>query len=119
VAKDFGSPGFGSGYAAAEPSICTLADTVLTGRGQRPRYLGPNGKYFVTLYEGTVHTYLRDNRQCLYTDRVGRLWDAATGKQVAVLRGHKSRVPAAAFSPDGGRLVTASADGTARVWSAR
>ena len=45
VAKDFGSLGFGSGYASAETSICTLADTVLTGRGQRSRYLGPNGKY--------------------------------------------------------------------------
>ena len=45
VAKDFGSLGFGSGYAAAETSICTLADTVLTGRGQRSRYLGPNGRY--------------------------------------------------------------------------
>ncbi len=45
VAKDFGSLGFGSGYAAAETSICTLADTVLTGRGQRSRYLGPNAKY--------------------------------------------------------------------------
>jgi acyl-homoserine-lactone acylase len=37
VAKDFGSLGFGSGYAAAGSSICTLADTVLTGRGQRSR----------------------------------------------------------------------------------
>ena len=45
VAKDFGSLGFGSGYAAAQTSICTLADTVLTARGQRSRYLGPNGKY--------------------------------------------------------------------------
>ena len=45
VAKDFGSLGFGSGYASAQTSICTLADTVLTARGQRSRYLGPNGKY--------------------------------------------------------------------------
>ncbi len=44
-AKDFGSLGFGSGYAAAGTSICTLADTVLTARGQRSRYLGPTGKY--------------------------------------------------------------------------
>jgi acyl-homoserine-lactone acylase len=44
-AKDFGSLGFGSGYAAAGTSICTLADTVLTGRGQRSRYLGANGRY--------------------------------------------------------------------------
>lgn len=45
VAKDFGSLGFGSGYASAGTSICTLADTVLTGRGQRSRYLGATGKY--------------------------------------------------------------------------
>ncbi len=45
VAKDFGSLGFGAGYAAAGTSICTLADTVLTARGQRSRYLGPDGKY--------------------------------------------------------------------------
>jgi acyl-homoserine-lactone acylase len=45
VAKDFGSLGFGSGYASARTSICTLADTVLTARGQRSRYLGATGTY--------------------------------------------------------------------------
>ena len=30
------------GYATAETSICTLADTLLTGRGERSRYLGPD-----------------------------------------------------------------------------
>ncbi len=45
VAGDWGSLGFGSGYAAADSSICTLADTVLTARGQRSRWLGPNGRY--------------------------------------------------------------------------
>lgn len=40
VAKDFGSLGFGAGYAAAGTSMCTLADTVLTARGQRSRHLG-------------------------------------------------------------------------------
>src|SRR3954468_4637129 len=45
TASDFGSLGFGSGYAAAGTSICTLADTVLTARGQRSRYLGPSGTY--------------------------------------------------------------------------
>ncbi len=44
-AKDYGSLGFGSGYATAGTSICTLADTVLTGRGQRSRYLGAEGTY--------------------------------------------------------------------------
>jgi acyl-homoserine-lactone acylase len=45
VADDWGSLGFGSGYAAAETSICTLADTVLAARGQRSKYLGPDKKY--------------------------------------------------------------------------
>lgn len=45
VANDWGSLGFGSGYAAAETTICTLADTVLTARGQRSKYLGPTARY--------------------------------------------------------------------------
>lgn len=45
TASNFGSLGFGSGYAAAEASICTLADTLLTGRGQRSRYYGAAGRY--------------------------------------------------------------------------
>jgi acyl-homoserine-lactone acylase len=45
VAKDFGSLGFGSGYAAIQTSGCTLADVLLTARGQRSRYLGPGGHY--------------------------------------------------------------------------
>ncbi len=45
TAKDFGSLGYGSGYAAAEASICNLADTVVTARGQRSRWFGPNKRY--------------------------------------------------------------------------
>jgi len=33
-----------------------------------------------------------------------------------VLRGHQDSVYSVAFSPDGQRLATASADGTARIW---
>ncbi|MDT0203972.1 penicillin acylase family protein [Nocardioides sp. AE5] len=40
VADDWGSLGFGSGYAAAGASTCTLADTLITGRGQRSLYFG-------------------------------------------------------------------------------
>ena len=41
-------------------------------------------------------------------DRTARLWDAASGAEIAVLSGHESYVSSAAFSPDGTRIVTAS-----------
>jgi WD domain, G-beta repeat len=51
-------------------------------------------------------------------DKSARIWDAATGRQLAVLSGHDQAVRTAAFSPDGRRIVTASADQTARIWDA-
>jgi WD40 repeat protein len=51
-------------------------------------------------------------------DNTARVWDAATGKAIAVLSGHESWVDSAAFGPDGSRIVTASRDNTARVWDA-
>jgi eukaryotic-like serine/threonine-protein kinase len=42
----------------------------------------------------------------------------AADMQLAVLSGHQDRVTHAAYSPDGARIVTASADRTARIWDA-
>ncbi len=44
--------------------------------------------------------------------------DAATGALAAVLE-HEASLEGVAYSPDGSRLVTASADKTAKVWDAR
>ena len=49
-------------------------------------------------------------------DKTARLWDASTGKELAVLKGHESDVMSVAFSPDGTRLATGSDDNTARLW---
>jgi WD40 repeat protein len=52
-------------------------------------------------------------------DSTARVFDAVTGRQIAVLRGHERGVHAAAFSPDGARVITAPLDDeTARVWDA-
>jgi WD40 repeat protein/class 3 adenylate cyclase len=48
-------------------------------------------------------------------DYMPRLWDAATGAEVALLRGHQGDVYRAAFSPDGRLLVTAG-DAQAFLW---
>ena len=52
------------------------------------------------------------------TDDTARLWSAATGRQLHVLR-QKGHVLALIFSPDGTSLVSSSADGSAAVWDVR
>lgn len=63
-------------------------------------------------------------------DNTARIWDGKTGTLINVLGrpgvlsrllrrptgGHTARVQSAAFSPDGKRIVTASWDGTAKIW---
>ena len=45
------------------------------------------------------------------------MWDVASGKDVLRLRhGHSNTIWEVAFSPDGKRLATASADRTVKIW---
>jgi len=45
-------------------------------------------------------------------------WGTADGQPRYVLRGHRSAVCDIAFSPNGRRIATGSADGTCRIWDA-
>ena len=63
-----------------------------------------DGKYIVATFKSHTHV---------------RLWDAATGKLLHVMRGHLCQVNSAEFSPDGSKIVSASEDGAAFIWDAK
>lgn len=46
-AADFGSVGYGYGYAFAEDNLCTMLDDYITTRGERSRWFGPDGTYSI------------------------------------------------------------------------
>ena len=50
-------------------------------------------------------------------DRTARVWEAATGKEIARIT-HDRIVRSVAFSPNGTYVVSGSDDGSARVWEA-
>jgi WD40 repeat protein len=51
-------------------------------------------------------------------DDMACVWTASDGVTTSLLRGHSDAVNRVRWSPDGMRVLTASADGTAQVWDA-
>jgi len=86
------------------------------------------GKLFMTLMpsqsktedECTAAEFSPDSQRVVgvYSDRTIRIWDAASGKELVIIRGHSAKMNSAVFSPDSSRVLTASDDRTARIWDA-
>ncbi|MSU21689.1 MAG: hypothetical protein EXS30_09875 [Pedosphaera sp.] len=49
-------------------------------------------------------------------DKLVKLWELSTGKEIARLEGHSGHVLALAFKPDGSLLASGSADKEIKVW---
>ena len=50
-------------------------------------------------------------------DETVRLWDAASGRCLHVLRGHVGDVNSVSFTPDGALVGSSGDDGTVRIWN--
>ena len=116
---------------SASSSMTSLAAAVSQARWRLGFAMGQKGplsaafrfdgsRIFITAHYINTAAFSPDGSRIVTAsrDKAARIWDAATGKEIVVLRGHDKAVSSAAFSPDGSRIVTASWDKTARIWDA-
>lgn len=107
----------GKALAAVGPASSTRNELhVWDTASGRPRFAiqGPFRWYYVQLAFSPDSTRIT----CAGGDsRVG-LWDAASGKELAMYRGHTANVCAVAFSRDGRQLLSADAVDSVKVWDA-
>jgi WD40 repeat protein len=90
---------------------------------QRLLFAGATGKELKRLTSTSLHSaaFSPDGKRLVsggYLDSTVRVWDAETGRELRKCEGHTGAVLSVTFFPDGKRIASASADGSARIWRA-
>lgn len=104
----------GEAVAAVRDDGTVILRTVHDPPGAEPLRLLSGG------WRGIRADFSPDGRWLAVSDfGGGSLWPVARERYPHVLRGHTGAVPGLEFTPDGGRLVSISLDGTVRQWPIR
>jgi WD40 repeat protein len=119
-----------SGHADAVRGLAWSKDGArLAAAGGIP---GRQGEVKVWNADGSLLSTISGHSDCIYGvalspdgqtvatasyDKLIKLWDAATGKEIRTLKDHIDAIYALEFTPDGQRLVSAAADRSIKVWN--
>jgi WD40 repeat protein/uncharacterized caspase-like protein len=94
--------------------LVPLVAIYLNIRAQSPELILPTGH---SLNIESVQ-FSPDNQYALTAswDKLAKLYEVSSGKEIRTFKGHRGYVNSAVFSPDGTKVLTASWDSTARVF---
>jgi WD40 repeat protein len=117
------------GHADAVRALAWSKDgMVLAAAGGAP---GRKGEIKIWEADGTLQATASGHADCIYAvavspdgmtvasasyDKLIKLWDAVTGKELKTLKDHTDAIYALQFTPDGKRLISGAADRTIKVW---